>query len=85
MPALAAAKYFVIVDTVGSCSIVQSLPATGLSAGKEAASHRRGDCQHQSENQRYHEQLLGYTYMSFNVPSVFKARPLSIALLTERL
>jgi len=35
-PALAAEKYFVTVDTVGNCSIVQSLPDTGMSAGKKA-------------------------------------------------
>jgi hypothetical protein len=33
---LAAEKYFVTVDTVGHCSIVRSLPDTGMSAGKEA-------------------------------------------------
>ena len=35
-PVLAAEKFFITVDTVGNCSIVQSLPDTGLSAGKEA-------------------------------------------------
>jgi hypothetical protein len=35
-PALAAEKFFITVDTVGNCSIVQSLPGTGMSAGKEA-------------------------------------------------
>jgi hypothetical protein len=35
MPAFAAAKYFVTVDTVGNCSVVEGGP-TGLSAGKTA-------------------------------------------------
>jgi hypothetical protein len=34
-PAFAATKYFVTVDTVGNCSVVESGP-TGLSAGKSA-------------------------------------------------
>ncbi len=41
-PALAAEKYFVTVDTVGNCSVVQSLPGTGLSAGKEAIGNQDG-------------------------------------------
>jgi hypothetical protein len=35
-PASAAEKYFVTIDTVGNCSVVQGLPGTGFSAGKEA-------------------------------------------------
>jgi hypothetical protein len=41
-PALAAEKYFVTVDTVGNCSVVQSLPDTGLSAGKKAIGNTDG-------------------------------------------
>jgi hypothetical protein len=41
-PALAAEKYFVTVDTVGNCSIVQSLPGTGMSAGKKAIGNTDG-------------------------------------------
>lgn len=33
-PAFAAEKFLVTVDTVGNCSIVRSVPGTGLSAGK---------------------------------------------------
>jgi len=40
--ALAAEKYFVTVDTVGNCSIVQSLPGTGMSAGKKAIGNADG-------------------------------------------
>ena len=42
-PVLAAEKFFITVDTVGNCSIVQSLPDTGLSAGKEAIGNTGGD------------------------------------------
>ena len=41
-PAMAAEKYFVTVDTVGNCSIVQSLPGTGMSAGKKAIGNTDG-------------------------------------------
>jgi len=41
-PALAAEKYFVTVDTVGNCSIVQSLPDTGMSAGKKPIGNTDG-------------------------------------------
>jgi hypothetical protein len=41
-PALAAEKYFVTVDTVGNCSIIQSLPGTGMSAGKKAIGNTDG-------------------------------------------
>jgi hypothetical protein len=41
-PVLAAEKFFITVDTVGNCSIVQSLPNTGLSAGKEAIGNTGG-------------------------------------------
>jgi len=41
-PALAAEKYFVTVDTIGHCSIVRSLPDTGMSAGKEAIGNTDG-------------------------------------------
>lgn len=41
-PVLAAEKYFVTVDTVGNCSIVQSLPDTGMSAGKKAVGNQDG-------------------------------------------
>jgi hypothetical protein len=36
VPAFAAEKHFVTVDTVGNCSVVQSMSGTGLSAGKTA-------------------------------------------------
>jgi hypothetical protein len=41
-PALAAEKYFVTIDTVGNCSVVQGLPGTGFSAGKEALGNTDG-------------------------------------------
>jgi hypothetical protein len=41
-PAFAAEKYFVTVDTVGNCSVVQSMPGTGLSAGKTAIGDTNG-------------------------------------------
>ena len=41
-PALAAEKYFVTVDTVGNCSVVQSIPGTGHSAGKKAIGNTDG-------------------------------------------
>jgi hypothetical protein len=41
-PVLAAEKFFITVDTVGNCSIVQSLPDTGLSAGKRAIGNTGG-------------------------------------------
>jgi len=41
-PVLAAEKFFITVDTVGNCSIVHSLPDTGLSAGKEAIGNTGG-------------------------------------------
>ncbi len=41
-PAFAAEKYFVTVDTVGNCSVVQSAPGTGMSAGKTAIGNADG-------------------------------------------
>jgi hypothetical protein len=40
--ASAAENYFVTVDTVGNCSVVQSMPGTGLSAGKTAIGETDG-------------------------------------------
>jgi hypothetical protein len=40
-PAFAAVKYFVTVDTVGNCSVVEGV-ATGLSAGKTALGETGG-------------------------------------------
>jgi hypothetical protein len=40
--ALAAEKFFITVDTVGNCSVVQSAPTTGLSAGKTAIGNTGG-------------------------------------------
>ena len=40
-PAFAAVKYFVTVDTVGNCSVVEG-GATGLSAGKTALGETGG-------------------------------------------
>ena len=40
-PAVAAVKYFVTVDTVGNCSVVEG-GATGLSAGKTALGETGG-------------------------------------------
>ena len=40
-PAFAAVKYFVTVDTVGNCSVVEG-GATGLSAGKTALGEAGG-------------------------------------------
>jgi hypothetical protein len=40
-PAFAAAKFFVTVDTVGNCSVVEG-GATGLSAGKTALGEASG-------------------------------------------
>jgi hypothetical protein len=42
VPAFAAEKYFVTVDTVGNCSVVQSMPGSGLSAGKTAIGETDG-------------------------------------------
>ena len=41
-PAFAAEKFFVTVDTVGNCSLVRSVPGTGLSAGKTAIGNSGG-------------------------------------------
>jgi hypothetical protein len=41
-PVLAGEKFFVTVDTVGNCSIVQSLPDTGMSAGKKVIGNTGG-------------------------------------------